>query len=92
MSQTRIDVAETVARRELEFQLPEGTSLFLYRSFCYARVRWILRGGNRPAGRSGTEFTRRTVTDAVNKGLEHAFGDSHRNEIDPDVIRRRDSD
>jgi hypothetical protein len=92
MSQSRIDVAETVARHELEMQLPAGTSLFLYRRFCYARVHWILRGGERPAGRAGTAFTRRVVTDAVNKGLEHAFGDSHRGEIGPDVIERRDSD
>lgn len=92
MSRSRIDVAETVARHDLEMQLPEGTSLFLYRQFCYARVHWILRGGERPAGRAGTAFTRRVVTDAVNKGLEHAFGDSHRHEIESTVIQRRDSD
>ncbi len=91
MAPSRLDVAERVARDDLNSLLPKGTSRGRLRSDCFARLAWVMRGGNRPAIRT-TPFVRRTVVQAVNVGLEHAYGDSHKSEIDPQIYVRRDAD
>ncbi len=92
MTATRMEAAETVAQRHLKTELPEGTALVHMREWAFKRVHWVLFGGQRPAGRPTTEFTVRIIIEAVNAGLAHAYGDTHRGEIPAEVYTRRDSD
>ena len=87
---TRIERAEAHALSYLEQLLREGTQYVHMRGFCSALVHWVLYGGSRPPGRS--ELTLAVVKNAINRGLELAFGDAHRHEIPPEVYQRRDSD
>ena len=92
MTTTGMEEAEVAARRYLNQVLPEGTPRVHMRPFCYARLHWILFGGTRPPGRSGTPLTRQIVTNAVDQGLEDAFGTEHKGRVPEVVYARRDSD
>ena len=69
---------------------PEGTPPHSYRAVCDRLTTWVFEGGRDKKPQQGelTEFVRATVGHAVGAGLRHAYGDTHRGEIDPGVIAR----
>lgn len=82
--------AKRVALLNVRTETPEGTPAGQFRPVCDQAVMWVFDGGrdNRPNRDLLTTFVRQTVQDAVEAGLDHAYGDAHRGEIDPSVIAR----
>jgi hypothetical protein len=79
-----------VALEHVARATPEGTQPHAYRALCDRLATWVFEGGRSKKPQQGelTEFVRATVRHAVNAGLTHAYGDTHRGEIDPGVITR----
>lgn len=90
MVPSKIDYAEAVAYTAVRRRLQKVPRLNLMAGTHFARVSWILRGGERPPG--STELTRQLVIDAVNIGLERAYGNKDHSDIDPSIFTRRDSE
>lgn len=91
MARTRLEVAVVAASQYMEVEFPTRTPRVNLRSQCFSILKWVLSGGDKPRGGAIPNFYTRLIVRSVNKGLEHAYGDSHKQEIDPQIYVRRDS-
>jgi hypothetical protein len=83
----RLSPARDDARLFLVRELPTGTPRAKLRGVCQQLVTWVFDGGKRPEDQL-TDFIRQTVKQAVNAGIEHAYGETHRDELDQSLLER----
>jgi hypothetical protein len=83
----RLSPAKDNARLFLVRELPTGTPRAKLRGVCRQLVTWVFDGGERPEGQL-TDFIRQTVEQAVNAGIEHAYSEAHRDELDQSLLER----
>ncbi len=91
MPEDRMTVAMRVALQGVENATPKSVpAKYAQRQACSQMVLWVLLGGkaNRPPAEQWTDFVCQTAGEAIEAGFARAYGDAHRDKIQPSVITR----